>query len=472
MKKRYLTTFLTILLSFTLIFTGCASSSSNSKDDIDESAELVKDAFIYTFPLVMMDATMTTFTNTEEAKADNAPVNWLAHSTKLADATFKDVVAPNRDTVYSKAFLDLSKEPMVFEKPKTDRFCSVEIMDFFTNAIGILGSGGSGEDKETCVIVGEDYDGDLPKDMTVIKSPTQNVCIIVRTMIYNDDDMANVSKIQSEMKLMPLSSYISGEEYKAPKGTYREQATYSPIEHVYSLTPDEYFETANELLKTNPPNADDKDMVDKISKIGVGPGEKFDVSLLGEKPVETWENMLMDMNDYLYEKSSKFLHDIGGWSFPGEPVANFGTEYEYRALIATVALLANPVDVAIYPQAEFDAGGNELNSESNYVIHLDKDSIPPTEEHGFWSITAYNQSQALIDNELDRYLINDRSDVKKNDDGSFDIYLQSDKPKDAEKVSNWLPTGNGVFSLVIRIYMPTDEVKSGEWKAPSILRVD
>ena len=103
-----------------------ASVDSETDENIWETVE---DAYVYAFPLVLMDATETSATNTEEVVAEKAPVNQFIHSVALADAQFRTVVTPNVDTIYSQVWYDLSEEPMVYELPKTDRFCKVQVLD-------------------------------------------------------------------------------------------------------------------------------------------------------------------------------------------------------------------------------------------------------------------------------------------------------------------------------------------------------
>ena len=110
----------------------------------------------------------------------------------------------------------------------------------------------------------------------------------------------------------------------------------------------------------------------------------------------------------------------GCWSYFGKPIAEFGTAYEYRALIALAGLGANPVSVAIYPKGEYDCNRGRLNGANKYIMHFEKGQMPPVRERGFWSVTAYDSTtDLLIHNELNRYCINDRSEVVYNEDGSY-----------------------------------------------------
>ncbi len=86
------------------------------------------------------------------------------------------------------------------------------------------------------------------------------------------------------------------------------------------------------------------------------------------------------------------------------------------------------------------------------------------------------KSQLLIENPINRYLINSPmlSGMKKNADGSLTLYVQKDSPG-ADKDSNWLPAPNGPIYLVMRLYWPKTEAPSalppdnGTWQPPAIV---
>ena len=179
--------------------------------------------------------------------------------------------------------------------------------------------------------------------------------------------------------------------------------------------------------------------------------------------------MKKETQSELRESARKYMIQNGVFQNYGEPIARFGTAYDYRAIIAIAAFGANPVDVAIYPRAETDDEGNTLTGKNSYVLHFEKDALPPVKEKGFWSITAYNDENFLIDNEINRYCINDRSDFTLNPDGTLDVYLQASRP-DESRVSNWLPTGSEGFHLYMRIYLPEESAINGTWKAPAITK--
>ena len=167
-----------------------ASVESETDENIWETVEA---AYGYTFPLVLMDATETSATNTEEAATEKAPVNQFIHSVALADAQFRTVVTPNVDTIYSQVWYDLSEEPMVYELPKTDRFCKVQVLDGWTNTAAVLDKAGA------YAITLSTWEGELPEGVTRIDVPTSMAWSITRIILSGEEDLPNVYAIQEKM---------------------------------------------------------------------------------------------------------------------------------------------------------------------------------------------------------------------------------------------------------------------------------
>ena len=457
--------FAALIVSAALVLSGYSSNvqvfAAAADSETDENIwETVEDAYVYAFPLVLMDATETSATNTEEAVTGKAPVNQFIHSVALANAQFRNVVTPNVDTIYSQVWYDLSEEPMVYELPETDRFCKVQVLDGWTNTAAVLDKAGA------YAITLSTWEGELPEGVTRIDVPTSMAWSITRIVLSGEEDLPNVYAIQEKMKLMPLSDYISGDTYEPPRGSYSEENDYIPVDKVLSMDPITFFNKANELMVKNPPAAADKEMLEKIAAVNIGPGMEFDTSVLTGDVAENWKTMLTEVRLKLIKEGQKFSKKLGQWDYFGEPIGDFNTEYAYRALVALAGLGANTVEVALYPKIEQDADGNTLTGEKSYLLHFE--SCPQVLEGGFWSVTAYGDDDFLIDNPIDRYCINDRSGLQANDDGSVDVILSEDAPKDT---TNWLPVGDGGFHLFMRIYTPDMDALE-TWTAPTITEID
>lgn len=449
---------------------GCAAGGGETAMTNEEKEQLLEDAYIYTLPLMMMDATAVKMTNTVTATENQAPHNQLCHAEKLADADFKNVVTPNVDTIYSQMILDLSEDAVILELPKTDRFCTAQLLDAYTNCVTIIDASEFESERETYIFTGVDFQGEIPEGMTQVQYPTSFGWMIIRTICYNEADEAAVHAIQSQMKAYTLSQYNAGKTDEQPQGTYLEENNFIPSDYVLHLPMKEYFDKANALMAENPPTEADAPMMEQLAKINVGPGLTFDPSVFGENAQELWINLVSNIADTTMQQSMRFFTKNGNWSYMGKPIAEFGTEYDYRAFISIFGLGANPVSVAVYPKADTDAEGNVLTGENRYVLHFEKDQLPPVDGNGFWSVTAYDSDNFLIDNEIDRYCINNRSDVVYNEDGSLDIYIQAEKPE--ENQSNWLPVASdGEFHLILRIYMPDESVVNNQWPTPVISKI-
>ena len=451
--KRSLATLLTMLI---LLSCGLTSVCIAEPTDADAVWELVSDAYIYAFPLVLTDATKTLSTNTDGSITGRAPINQINHAKKLADASFRTVVSPNVDTLYSQAWLDIGAEPVIYVLPEADRFCNVQLLDAWTNTAAVLDKAGA------YAIALPSWEGELPEGVTRVDVPTATVWTIARIVLSGNEDLPNVYAIQKHMRLLPLSAYLEGGDYTAPAGTYDKENDFVPVNKVFSMSPAEFFNTANALMQINPPAEADAKLLEKLAAINVGQGMTFDASILGADAAERWTQMLKGLRATLSAESANYAQNLGQWIYYGRPIGDFGTAYIYRAMVALVGLGANTVDVAIYPKTHTDVTGAALTGEKTYTIHFE--TLPPTLEGGFWSVTAYNEENFLIDNPINRYCINDRSAYQLNDDGSLDLVLSKEAPEDT---SNWLPVSDGECHLFMRIYLP-DMTALETWEAPVI----
>lgn len=311
---------LRLVLAAALIFSmpvppACGSSESDLEETLqnpetgDEVWKAVRDACLYAFPLVLMDLTKTLSTNTEapDAKKGRAPVNQLMHGQRLADASFRTIVSPNVDTVYSQAWYDLSGEPMVYVLPETDRFCKVQILDAWTKTVCVLDQAGA------YAIAHIGWEGDLPDGVTRIDVPTETAWSIARIVLSGEEDLPGVRAIQKNMKLLPLSDYANGGEHTPEKGSYTQENDYVPVEKILSMGPKAFFDKANELMKTNPPALADAGILTKLAAVKVGPGMEFDPGILTGDVAAQWENMIQSLAAAFEKEAAKFSVKLGQW---------------------------------------------------------------------------------------------------------------------------------------------------------------
>ena len=426
-----------------------ALEQMQSEKNETELWALAEEAYIFCYPLVLMEMTARTM-----------PENTLVHARTLATADDKSVVTLNVDTLYTQIMLDVSNEPIILTLPETDRFMEMQVMDAWSNTTSALDKPG------VYAFVKKGDATELPADVTKVELPTSISWVLGRVILNGNDDLPNVIKIQDGMDLCPLSVYNSGEEHN--NAVLADEAVNNdivPVRAAATLSAEEFFGLANKLMADNPPADADKPETDRIATLGVGAGLDFDPAVLKDESGDGWKAMQQKFYTDIAEEALSFSRKLGIWNYFGEPIGDFGTEYKYRAAVAVSGFGANTTDVAIYPRCVADKNGDAFDGNQEYILHFD--TLPPVLEKGFWSITVYGNDDFLIANPLNRYCVNDRSDFKLNDDGSLDILLTANT--DTESDLYVLPTAPEGFHLIMRIYLP-DAAVFENWTAPVIAR--
>jgi len=426
----------------------------------EQAKELAIEAYIYGYPLVSMDMTMQVMSQTK------APVGQFANSRTFPATDYKEVTAPNLDTLYSTAWLDLAKEPWVLHVPNEDgRYYLMPMLDGWTDVFADPGTQTTGTETADFVITGPNWAGKLPDGLKVFKSPTNMVWILGRTYTSGTpEDLATVHNIQDQYEVKPLSYY--GKAYTPPKIAPNPSIdTATPVrKQVNQLDIATFFNRLSLLMKENPPSKEDGPFIAKLSQIGIIPGQPFDPSKTSPAILSVVEKLAQDrIRDHL----DNGLAEQNGWTYV-KIAGHYGTNYDDRALVAAVGLGANLPEDAIYPVCSHDSDKNPLNGKNNYVIHFDKGQLPPVK--GFWSLTLYNDKFYFVPNDLNRHSLSQRDPFQNNPDGSIDLYLQATTPG-KEKESNWLPTPKEDFVLMFRFYWPEQSILNGTWKTPPVKKV-
>src|SRR5262249_5917566 len=128
-----------------------------------EAAVIATEAYVYGYPLVTMEYTRRVMTNTAEPGGDHAPIGRFHQSRAPPEAKLRDVTAPNADTLYSTAWLDLSTEPYVLSLPDMgDRYFLMPMLDGWTNVFEVPGTRTTGNKAQVYAITGPGWKGTLP----------------------------------------------------------------------------------------------------------------------------------------------------------------------------------------------------------------------------------------------------------------------------------------------------------------------
>jgi hypothetical protein len=432
----------------------------------DEAREIAIEAYVYAYPALLIELTRRV-----TVARPGGTMNQFVHRPSFPDASFTDVVRPNADTLYSILWFDVGREPLAIQVPDSGgRYYLLQMLDQWSDTFAAPGSRTTGDGAQLLVLAGPSWQGELPKGATLMRSPTAGGWIIGRTQTNGAADYAAVHRFQAGLRAVPLSRL--GQAWTPPAAAIDPawDLKTPPVELIEKLNAQQYLGLFAELTKTNPPHANDYAVVHRMARLGLEPGKPFVLAELSPQSQRAFEGAAAPALRQIKAKVPTMGVRKDGWRTNLTAIGTYGTDYRARAAIAFAGLGANPVEDAIYPGAFGDADGQPLRSDKRYVLHFDKDRLPPV--RAFWSLTMYDQRQLFAANPANRYAIGDRDALKFNADGSLDLYIQRESPG-ADKASNWLPApASGPFTMTLRLYWPRPEALDGRWSAPALQRLD
>ncbi len=436
-----------------------------------EAYEIAVEAYHYLYPLALMDVTRRVMSNVPPGvKEGLGPMNVFHHFTAFPKAEFRAVVRPNFDTLYSFAWLDLTKEPMVVSVADTGgRYYLLPMLDMWSDVFAVPGKRTSGTGPAAWAVAPKGWSGALPAGVERIESPTAYVWIIGRTQTNGPADYDAVHKVQAGYKVTPLSQW--GKPAAAPVFAPDPSVDMKtdPMAQVATMDAARYFSYGAELMKLNPPHATDWSQVARLKRIGLVPGQSFNFAAAPAAVKAALDRAMVDGPAVMKAKGPTMARVVNGWQMNTDSMGVYGNRYLTRAIVALIGLGANQPEDAIYPLNVGDAGGKPMDGAGKYVMHFAKDELPPV--GAFWSVTMYDAEGFQVANVLNRFAIGDRDALKFNGDGSLDLYIQAVSPG-ADKESNWLPCpASGLLGVTMRLYAPKAQALDGRWNPPPIKKV-
>ncbi|MDI3356263.1 DUF1254 domain-containing protein [Pseudomonas sp. UYIF39] len=461
------------LTAVALTVAACAifplASHAQSKVTAEEAHAIGVDAYVYFYPLLTMDITRKQFTNIESGKEfGKGPMNMFVSVPQYPPADFKGVVRSNFDTLYSIAWLDLTKEPLVIAAPDTaGRFYLLPMLDMWTDVFASPGWRTTGTQAGQFLVTPPGWTGTVPAGLNHLPAPTPFVWVIGRTKTDGAADYAVVHKIQAGYTVTPLSRLGKSPEPVSVNVDPAVDMTTPPKIQVDTMSAANYFAYAAELLKVHPAHITDQPILAQMKRIGIEPGKSFDMDALDPEIKAALQTVPEDAQTLMTWKVPTLARVVNGWSMNTDTMGVYGNYYLKRAIVTQLGLGANLPEDAIYPLNIGDVEGKPLDGANKYVLHFDKGEMPPV--NAFWSITLYDPEGFQVGNALNRFAFSSWMPFKTNADGSLDIYFQHENPgKDLE--ANWLPAPKGGFNLTMRLYGPKPEVLNGKWNPPPVKR--
>jgi hypothetical protein len=431
--------------------------------------EIGVEAYVFLYPLVLMDVTRRQMTNVEPGQQfGRGPVGAFTHARQYPAADFKDVVRPNFDTLYSPAWIDVRAEPVVVSAPGTQgRYYMLPMLDMWTDVFANPGTRTSGNDAHDFAVVPVGWTGPLPAGVERIETPTPVVWIIGRTKTDGPADYEAVHQVQDGFRITPLSSWGQQPPPVQVLVDPSVDMITAPLDQVNALSGLEFFRYGAELMKVHPPHVTDWSTIARLRRIGIEAGQSFDADALDPGIRQALDLAPGNAQKVLHARLPGLARIANGWQLNLDTMGVYGDFYVKRAVVAMVGLGANPAEDAVYPILLADADGKPLDGGSSYLLHFDAGQLPPVD--AFWSVTMYDGQGFQAANPVNRFAIGDRDDLRFNPDGSLDLYIQHDSPGDGRE-ANWLPAPDGPLGVTMRLYSPQPAVLDGSWTPPPVHR--
>jgi hypothetical protein len=438
----------------------------------DEAKSIAEEAAIYGLPMLMNYSVMYQFAIDKSSSQYKAPFNRIKNEAHLASPKDTAVVTPNSDTIYSFIWMDLRAEPLVICVPEVEkaRYFSVQLVNLYTYNFGYIGSRTTGNGAGCYAIAGPGWDGSKPDGVSeVIRSSTEFGFANFRTQVFGPSDLENAKAVQAGYNVSTLSAFANTKAPDpAPSVDWmifdKDTAENDPLGYLAFIL--QFAPAIGEA-------AVEKPLRDKFARIGIEAGKAFPATPLSDETKSAIAEGLKAGAEKAKARKADVGKMVNGWQISqglfGDR-AMLKDDYLMRAVAALVGLYGNDSAEAFYPLTRQDGQGAELDgSKTNYTLTFPAGELPPV--NAFWSVTMYDgKTQLLVENPIDRYLINAPMlpDMHKDENGAVTLYIQKEAPTDAKLKANWLPAPDGPIYMVMRLYWPKKAALDGSWKPPAI----
>jgi hypothetical protein len=461
---------------------GCATPAASPPKKADTTAwtkDEVVDSYVFGYPLVVMASAHSAAMSGHDGK--DAPVNTLVRADAPLPNGTDAVPLADLDTVESTAWLDLSAEPVVVSLPSArTRYLDARVLDMWTNVVWSTGTASNRRDSaakmQTIALVPPGWDGSLPGNVARVEAPGRNLWFAVRVAASGPRDTVG-ERLLDDVRVAPLSDYLAGlhdkRHVRATRSKHGHGAAAgddpfdtaglpaTQAQQVAGLDANAFFSRLADALHDYPPSQEDAHALKILADIGVKPGEPVHLP--------QGDALAAGLEQAHARVATPPVNALAanGWYWLGDSLGAYGEDYALRAYATyTRPGIASKYD-EVYPTVQVDSQGQALDGANRYVLHFAAKALPPT--RAFWTLTAYTPAGALTDARVPRRSVGSHSALRRNRDGSIDIYVSADAPARARQ-SNWLPAPQGPFELVLRLYAPLARATDGSWQPPAVVR--
>ncbi len=427
---------------------------------------LALQAATYGVPIVAMYNLRNSVAFAPQAKARPNQLWRVSNIATPAIAKQLGYVTPNVNVIYAFGFADLGQQPLILKAPNSrGRYYMVEIVDMWTNAFAYVGGSATGYAGGTYALVGPGWHGKLPLGIKRIESPTRWVELQPRVYVKDQADLAPAQGVLNGITVQGLAQY---EHKPAPPAVAYHYATPNINPNVAGAEmqftdPLQFWSIFSAAMNENPPpKSEIANVLPQYQYLGLVLGKQW-------KPSDVSPTILAQMKQAASQIGPMLLQSMPivgnfskGWIVPPGNTGMAGTDYVSRAIVAVIGLTSNTPAEAVYYPGTLDVNGHQLIGSKKYTITFKGSmSYMSPVAPGFWSLTMYDAATSYtVNNPIDRYALGSDSNLKRNADGSFTVYVQHDNPGPS-KESNWLPAPAGAFYLTLRSYAPNPGLVQG-----------
>ena len=443
----------------------------------EEAHAIGVDAYIYFYPLLSMDITRQQLTNIEAAKgAIGGPPNLFNNIAEFPTADMRVVVRPNFDTLYSSAWLDLTKEPVVVSAPDTQgRYYLLPMLDMWTDVFASPGWRTTGTGAGNFLIAPPGWRPDFATgSMSSSCRPEPRGSMRRRPMSGSSGGPRRTAR--PTMTPSTRSRRVTRSPCSRSGARSQSRSTSKIDPSVDMKTPPKVqvdtcrprlFRLCGRVMKLNPPHITDQPILARMKRIGIEPGKSFDLSKADPAVQKALATVPQDAQALMAWKLPTIARVDNGWSMNTDTMGVYGNYYLKRAIVAQQGLGANLPEDAIYPfnLADEDGQAARWQERLHPSFREERDSTRP----GLLVGDAYDDQGFQVANSINRFAVSSWMPFQYNADGSLDLYFQSKSPG-KDKEWNWLPSPAGPYNLTMRLYAPQQNALTGKWTSAPVVK--
>ncbi len=473
--KRFLTPFLLLALSASRVLAA-------DKLDPQAAVEIATAAYIYGYPLLTTEVTRIQMTNTIVPMGFRAPLGQFIVAKRFPPIDYHGIPAPNADTVYAAAWIDVGENPVQLSySDMGKRYFMLPLYSQWQEIIATPGVRTTGSKANTFLITGPTWQGEVPPKLKQIKSPTRYVLVIARAYADgSEEDVVRVNGAQRGFRVATLKADGKSGSFKPPPVDLdppfsMTDETRRVIEQMDIGT---YFQQLATILGSSaPPAPQDAPLLAKLAKLGIIPGQPFDLAKLDKDVQIALQTVPAAAMKIMTERKNSRGTLVNGWSIPAA-LCEAQPDFYQREMLSSQGWPKTLPEDLVEASAQVDSAGKKLHGQHRYTVTFPKGQTPPVD--GLWSLMLYVEDEGWWShpNKANRWTLNNlRDKLHYNEDGSLTLLIQP-LPPDGPQHVNWLPTPAGDFVLMLRLYQPSESGLSilplgkGTWQPPPVVKVE